>query len=90
MQRAVRAPPARCVFEMDSMLVVNMVNGEWACRRRHLIPLLQACRDLGAHLSDVGCEWLVRHIYREYNREADEQSRVGLATPWAVGPSPTW
>ena len=59
------------VFELDSMLVVKLMRGEWGCHRAHLRILLQECHDVGEGLARRGCTWTVRHIYREYNTLAD-------------------
>jgi len=78
LQRAVKDPRSRLVFEGDSMLVVNLMEGVWACHRGHLRGLFQNCRDLSDLLEDLGCEVIIRHIYREFNTVADALSKTGL------------
>ena len=88
LRRALRAPRcAHVVFELDSMLVVMLMQGMWGCHRDHIRVLLQECHDLGEALVFRGCPWTIRHVYREYNTVADrlagqaiEESR-GTASP---------
>ena len=72
LRRAIRHPVRTpLVFELDSMLVVQCINGDWGCHRAHLRILLMECYDLGEGLAYRGYSWSVRHIYREYNTVAD-------------------
>ena len=64
--------PPSVIFELDSMLVVMMLSGRWGCHRKHLLELLKECYDLGEELTSAGCDWTIRHIYREYNTVADK------------------
>ena len=81
------------VFELDSMLVVQCINGEWGCHRAHLRVLLQDCYDLGEGLAQRRHPWSVRHIYREFNTVADRLAGAairrghGAESPlWYLGP----
>ena len=65
LRRALRLAPRRVVFEFDSLLVVMMMSGKWGCHRQHLRVLLAECYDLGEQLSNAGCDWTIRHVYRE-------------------------
>jgi ribonuclease HI len=70
------------VFELDSLLLVNFMNGKFGCHAPHLRGLFEQCRQLGNRLSSLGIRWSVRHIYREYNTVADELSKRIAAIPW--------
>ena len=59
------------MFELDSLLIVMMMQGRWGCHRKHLLVLLAECYDLSVLLTRAGCNWSIRHIYREYNAVAD-------------------
>ena len=88
LRRALRAPKCHhLVFELDSMLVVMFMLGNWGCHRDHLRVLLQECHDLGEALIFRGCPWTIRHVYREFNTVADQlagkaiQESQGQASP---------
>jgi len=57
----------------DSMLVVNQINREWACKTPHLRPLRDNCWDFWKKLncSHKAISW----IPREQNKLADALSR---------------
>ena len=89
LRRALREPVlASIVFELDSLLVVKFMTGEWGCHRAHLRVLLQECHDLGERLRNRGCEWTIRHIYREYNVIADWLAGEAIASRGRT--SPLW
>ena len=88
LRRALRAPKCpHLAFELDSMLVVMFMLGNWGCHRNHLRVLLQECHDLGEALIFRGCPWTICHVYREYNTVADQlagqaiQESQGQASP---------
>lgn len=65
-----------CVLKIhgDSQLVVNQLNGDWACNKQHLQKLRDRCL---AILSEVGvASWIATWIPREQNEEADALSRL--------------
>ena len=93
LQILTRASHQRCqkvVIDMDSMLVVNYMNGIWACHRKHLLEPFQKCRDLISRLRATGCDLTIRHVYREYNRPADAAAGEAIQAPHAAGPSLQW
>ena len=90
LRRALRQAPRRVVFELDSLLVVMMMSGKWGCHRQHLRVLLAECYDLGEQLSQAGCDWSIRHVYREYNHIADQLAGACLRDPRQAHESPTW
>ena len=81
LRRALGHRPPRIVFELDSLLIVMMMQGRWGCHRAHLRVLLAECYDLSEALTRAGCEWDIRHIYREYNEVADNLAGLCLADP---------
>ena len=88
-----RAAHQRCqkvVISMDSLLVVNYMNGVWACHRKHLLDNFQKCRDLIRSLRDSGCDLSIRHLYREYNKPADALAGRVIQAPDTAGPSEAW
>ena len=93
LQILTRAAHHRCqkiVINMDSLLVVNYMNGVWACHRQHLIETFQHCRDLIRRLRATGCHLIIRHVYREYNKPADAKAGEAIQAPAAAGPSAEW
>ena len=72
------------------MLVVMMMLGKWGCHREHLRVLLDECCELAEQLSSKGSDWLIRHIFREYNTHADGMAGRAIRNPASAGPSPTW
>ena len=72
------------------MLVVMMMSGIWGCHRAHLRPLLAECYDMAEGLTALGCHWVLRCVYREYNTVADKLAGDCILHPAAAGPSPLW
>lgn len=62
---------------MDSQLVVNQINGEYACDARRLVPLHQQATGL----LDQFCDWRVHHFPRKENCEADRLARQAREQP---------
>ena len=85
-----RYPGRLLIFELDSMLVVMMMSGIWGCHRAHLRPLLAECYDMAEGLTALGCQWVLRHVYREYNTVADKLAGDYIQDPATAGPSPLW
>ena len=90
LRRALRNPGRLLIFELDSMLVVMMMSGIWGCHRAHLRPLLAECYDMAEGLTALGCQWVLRHVYREYNTVADKLAGDCIQDPATAGPSPFW
>ena len=90
LRRALRNPGRLLIFELDSMLVVMMMSGIWGCHRAHLRPLLAECYDMAEGLTALGCQWVLRHVYREYNKVADKLAGDCIQDPATAGPSPLW
>lgn len=56
-------------FRLDSMLVVNQMNGIYTIKNRDLWPINERIRDLISHFDRVG----FRHVPREMNQLADAE-----------------
>ena len=94
LRRALHKRPTRVIFELDSLLVVKMMLGQWGCHRAHLRKLLAECHDLSVQLTQAGCKWHIRHIYREYNTIADHLAGICLDNHanvhnWPIDPPDT-
>ncbi len=53
--------------QLDSLLVVNQLNGQYAIRNRELWPIHERIKDLLTQFDRVA----FRHVKREYNQQAD-------------------
>ena len=78
------------VFELNSLLIVMQMSGRGGCHRRHLRDLLAECYDLGEQLTQAGCAWSIRHIYREFNQVADKLAGDCLSNAANARVSPSW
>ena len=54
----------------DSALVVNQVNGSWKTKNKNMKYMRDRVQELLK-----GKVWSLRHVYREYNEEADALTR---------------
>ena len=86
LKRAWKREPEPCVFEVDSKLVAEQLNGNYACRSEDLQGKYSECVSILQDLTNRGQPWQIRHIYREYNAVADALARQG-ATPELLGPT---
>ena len=68
-----------CVFLVDSMLVAEQLNGNYACRSEDLQDTYSKCVSILEDLTNRGQPWQIRHIYREYNATADALAGQGAA-----------
>ena len=59
----------------DSLLIVSQMNGEFEVRSEQLRPYFDKCTLLFKKIRKFST---ITHVRREYNREADVQSKVGL------------
>ncbi len=59
----------RIDFRLDSMLVVNQMNGAYSIKNRDLWPINERIRNLVAYFDQV----TFRHVHREQNQLADSQ-----------------
>lgn len=65
----------------DSQLLVNQLNGEWACNKQHLRDLRDKCYGFLE-----GWDWRATWIPREQNTEADALTKKSLAAQGVVAP----
>lgn len=63
-------------FRLDSMLVVNQMNGVYAIKSRDLWPINERIRNLVSHFEQV----TFRHVPRELNQLADGEVNQALDT----------
>ena len=92
MDRAVRILDRTVVFEVDSMLLAMQMarHRPWACRSESLIGFHEVCIRLGEQLSRNNVDWLVRHVYREFNQTADALSNQAIDEQDSNGASAAW
>ncbi len=57
----------------DSELMAHQINGKYAVKAPHLVPLFQRARTLLAQFDHA----IVSHVRRELNRRADALSNIG-------------
>ena len=90
--RAVRRRDRQIVIQVDSMLVSRQLaaHDSWACRSDDLVPLRDACRELGARLSNDGIAWSIVHIFREYNQTADTLANQAVDEQTNFVSTDTW
>lgn len=58
----------------DSQLVINQINGEYKVRNPGLQELYQEVQHLKAQFDNI----IVTHVYREFNKRADQLSNMAL------------
>ena len=80
------------VFEVDSSLVAQQINGHWGCNNTSLQGHYAACIRAGRTLREWGWKWMLRHIYREFNATADGLANQALddSNPRALVRSANW
>ena len=79
LKRAWERAPEPCVFEVDSLLVAEQLNGNYACRSTDLQGTYSKCVEILKGLTARGQPWEIRHIYREYNATADALAGQGAS-----------
>lgn len=67
LERAEKFSPKHIVFKIDSLLVVNQINGKYKVKNRDLWPIHDAIKALMKKYESV--EFI--HVRREYNKLAD-------------------
>ena len=74
LRHALANPFPRVYVRMDSYLVVQQLNGRWACRNNGLKPLYEEGLRLMAAIrqhNDIYFSFTPEHIYREFNSDSD-------------------
>lgn len=61
-------------IRMDSQLVVNQMNGTWACNKQHLATLRDECQSLMLKVPSAKLLW----VPREQNTKADDLTKQAL------------
>ena len=77
LQRAERLQHHEVVVESDSMLVTRQLRGEWRVMCDQLKPFYRDCMSIMSRVRRVGHVIELRHIYREYNLDADALANRG-------------
>jgi len=65
----------------DSKMVIQQIRGEWECHADNLRGYMNTCRSLVKEIRSIispGGEILIEHVLREYNKEADALSNIGM------------
>ena len=77
-------PPEPAIFEVDSLLIAEQLNGNYVCRSPDLQDTYSKCVEI---LNGVrGQPWELRHIHREYNVTADALAGKGASRD-LIGPN---
>ena len=70
------------LFQRGAIIVAEQVRvfgrNTYACKKPHLRPLFLRCVNLGRELHGLGCQWSIRHIYKEYNQVADSLANQAI------------
>jgi ribonuclease HI len=79
--------PRKILFESDSQLVVEMLNGGARCKDKDLKPLFNRARDEYFHVKDLPNVDNVelRFIPRKFNPVADKLAKAGIDNPLGSG-----
>jgi len=85
LRRAFQEPLEPCIFEVDSYLVAEQLNGRWSCRNGDLVGMHSECRHILDALTKRGQKWQLLHIYREFNTTADQLANAGVDLPGGPG-----
>ena len=77
LERIMRMPVRDNVIEVDSLLVSKQATAQWRCRNQDLQPYFDRCWTLieAARQARKGID--IRHIYREFNADADALANKG-------------
>jgi ribonuclease HI len=74
LEQVVKYEPQEINFFIDSLLVVNQMNGVWKIKNRELWPVHEAIKKLTQQFGEV----TFTHVRREFNTLADKQVNVVL------------
>ena len=77
LERIEREGHDNTVLEGDSMLVANQISGKFAVRTEALKLYWRVAHGIIERLQARGLKLQVRHIYREFNEDADGQANRG-------------
>lgn len=74
-------PGRKVEIRGDSKMVIQQIRGEWECHADNLRGYMEKCRSLIGEIRSLispGGEILIEHVLREYNKEADALSNIGM------------
>jgi ribonuclease HI len=74
LQKAVELKLPSLIVKGDSMLAIKQMNGQFKVSSPSLIPLFTASKQLEKVIGRVQYE----HVYREFNKRADQLANEGL------------
>ena len=77
LERVARLLHTHSVLQMDSMLVTNQLCGRWRVANADLVPYFRRASALLQHIRQNGSRIDFRHVYREFNKDADAQANLG-------------
>ncbi|XP_026402357.1 uncharacterized protein LOC113297958 isoform X1 [Papaver somniferum] len=64
----------RISVQGDSNLVVNQVQGKWKCKNDNMAMFCKQVKEL----KDKCVSFEIKHVYRDFNSEADAQANLGV------------
>lgn len=85
LERATPLRPDSVEVRSDSELMVRQLSGAYRVKAPHLRPLWQRARELSGSLP----KFVVRHVPREENGEADRLANLAIDTRRSTLPRPT-
>jgi len=74
LREAVRMGISDLLVRGDSQLIIRQMKGEYKVKSASLKPMHSEARELSNSIEKIEFE----HVYREFNKRADELSNVGL------------
>jgi ribonuclease HI len=58
----------------DSLLVINQMTGKYKCHSQNLLPFYNSAKELSKKFEAIQFQ----HIYRDFNKRADELSNIAI------------
>ncbi len=77
LERIVRQGHEHSVLQMDSMLVTMQLRGGWRVAADDLVPYFRKASALLKQIRQQDLQVDFVHIYREFNKDADEKANLG-------------
>jgi ribonuclease HI len=60
----------------DSLLVINQITGKYKCHSQNLLPFYNSAKELSKKFDTIQFQ----HIYRNFNKRADELSNIAISS----------
>ena len=60
----------------DSLLIINQMTGKYKCNSENLLPLYNTAKELSKKFVDIKFQ----HVYRNFNKRADELSNIAISS----------